>query len=684
MKRISKIVYFLLLFTGMLGFGQELPLQFLDITNGLSNNSVITIHQDNKGFMWFGTYDGLNRYDGYSFKVYRNRIGDTTSLVSNSVYCIQADSKNNIWVGGSKGACVLDQSKGYFLPLNFATTTGNKPLKDIIHQIKLVKPGLMLAGSQESGLVLFEKEGYTGRQVPLQKSGKTVNNYDVLAIEPAASGKFCWVFVRDTGLCRFDFDTKKLTLAFASGLKINCLKAAGSNVWLGTDEGLFLFDATSFSLSANYMSGKISVASLLTEDKNLWIATDGGGMHILQENAKKAIPYRELSNTRIVKSNSVWSLYRDNKGNKWMGTLRGGISKLGSAPISFKHIKYPATDPGYLTENFILSFCEDQDNNLWIGTDGAGLRYWNRKTNTYLNYNNSTAGKYTLSSNFITSIIKDNTNRIWLSTWNGGVNRISPQTGQVDYFSCYNPVTKQVEKNVWLVYQDSRQNIWASATNEGCLYLFDNKSNKFQLFDPAVKNLQCLTETRDGMLWGGNYTSLIVIDPKLKTHKSFHVGYPIRTVLEDSHNNLWVGTQEGGLLKFDRKTQKFTGFTTDNGLPGNTILRLIEDKDGNLWMSTYNGLARFNPVTKAFRNFSISDGLQGNQFSFNAGTALSTGEFVFGGINGFNIFNPDDVKAPVQDLPVLLTGLQFNNKPIEKNAAYIKEQNGGKKNTVAF
>ena len=660
---------------------QDLPLKFLDITNGLSNNSVITMHQDGNGFMWFGTYDGLNRYDGYNFKVYRNRIGDPSSLISNTVYCIQGDLQNNIWVGGSKGACVLNQSNGNFVPLQHYAKGGKlKTLTDITHQIKLVNQGFMLVATQKSGLVVFKEGSYTGRQAELEIKGKKISDYDVLAIEPVANAKFCWVFVKDIGLCKYDIAAKKLSVELPSALKANCLEIAnGNNIWIGTDDGFYLYDSAARTLSGNYMANKSSVTNILKENETLWIATDGAGVYTLPKDAKEAVPYKN-GNTRIIKSNSVWSLYLDNRGNKWIGTLRGGISMIGSNPIVFKHIKYKGSgsEAGNLTENFILSFCEDEKNNLWIGTDGAGLRYWDRKNDTYTSYNKSPGSRYALTSNFITSIIKDSINRIWVSTWAGGVNRIDPKTGAINYFSCYNPFTKQTEKNVWLLYQDSKKNIWASATNEGSLYKFNAKTDAFELFDPAINNLQCLAETKDGKLWGGNYASLIAIDPQTKAIRSYDIGYPVRCILEDKFNNLWIGTQEGGLLLFDRKAGRFSRFTTESGITGNTILRLLEDKNGNLWMSTYNGLSRFNYTTKTSRNFSLSDGLQSNQFSFNAGLQLASGEFLFGGINGFNIFYPNSIKEPTQTTPIRLTGLLVNNKPIEKTEGYVSREEAGK------
>ncbi|MWB94132.1 response regulator [Flavobacterium sp. GA093] len=661
-----------LLFIFLSGYSQEYPVKFLDISNGLSNNSVTTIFQDRDGYMWFGTYDGLNRYDGYSFKVFRNRINDKKSLAFNTIYNIEGDAKNNIWIGGTKGVCIYDKTTAAFHSVAYVSVPNRKPkvLKDIIHQIKSVSDSLVIVASQNSGLLIFENGSFVGKHIVLQSKSNlvTITNYDASVLQEDAKNARCWVYVRNIGLCSYSYRTKSLKLIYPLFMAVKCMALSNNgNVWLGTDEGVYLFNPKTNLLSANYFINKCSVTDILIDNKNeIWLTTDGCGIYKISENTKTAIPYTFAKEKQLVKSNSIMSLYEDVSGNKWIGTLRGGISMLSNTPKYFKNIKYQAKDNDP-AENFILSFCEDEKKNVWVGTDGAGLKYWDRKNNTYTTYGNTgTAGKK-LTSNFITSIVRDTNNEIWLSTWAGGVNRIDPQNNTIRYFSCYNPFTKQVEKNIWFVYRDSKNNIWASATNEGTLYVFNRAKNSFTLFDKSISNLQCLTETSDGKLWGGNYNALYSIEKEGKKINKINIGNPVRCIHEDKDKTLWLGTQEGGLLLLDRKTNKFKRLTTDDGLPSNTILRLLEDKEGNLWMSTYNGICRFDKKRKTFRNFSVNDGLQSNQFSFNAGVELASGEFLFGGINGFNLFFPEAIKGFNQDNNLLLTDFYVNNLPIEEN-----------------
>jgi len=680
---LKYFVLYLLLFFGFSprGYSQDYPVKFLDISDGLSNNSVTTIFQDSDGYMWFGTYDGLNRYDGYNFKVFRNRINDKKSLPFNTIYNIEGDLQKNLWIGGSNGLCIYNKTNAVFQAASYVVPN-QKPriLKDIIHQMRAVSDQLFLVASQNLGLIVFENGSLTGKHVPLKVLGNNISmdSYDAIAIQDDKKNARSWVYVRNVGICTFHYASKSLQVVFPLLIEVKAMKlASDGKLWLGTDEGLFLFNTKSGVLSENYFASKCSVTDILIDKKKeMWITTDGCGIYKVIGTHKKAIPYTGVKENKLVKSNSIWSLYEDKAGNKWIGTLRGGISMLSNTTKYFKSIRYNANDPA---ENFILSFCEDEKNNLWVGTDGAGLKYWARKNNKYINYGNK------LSSPFITSIVRDNNNEIWLSTWAGGINKIDPKNNSVTQYSCYNPFTKQTEKNIWFVYKDSKANIWASATNEGSLYVFDRTKNSFALFDKSVTNLQCMTETSDGKLWGGNYTSLFSIEKGTRKITRTIIGNPVRCIHEDKDKNLWLGTQEGGLLLFDRKTKTFKRLTTDDGLPSNTILRLLEDKGGNLWMSTYNGICRFDKKRKTFRNFSVNDGLQSNQFSFNAGIQLASGEFLFGGINGFNIFFPEAIKGFNQENNVLLTDFYVNNQPIEESKAeLVSEEKSGQIKEVSL
>ena len=650
-------------------FADNYPVKFLGIDQGLSNNVVTTIYQDYKGFLWFGTYDGLNRYDGYGFRIYRNVIGDSTSLNNNTIYTIRGDAANNIWVGGLKGACVFNPVSSTFSRLQYQgwNNTARHYVQDNVHTIQAAA-GLMLIGSQQTGLLVFENGSTPGQQIPLRHDNTTDANYDVTAIESDSARNTIWLFIQQVGLCQYDRAKRQLRVMSSQIKQGNCLKLdKQGNVWLGNENGLYQFSTAANQYSASYLTTHSKVVNLyFDKQQQLWIGSDGNGMLVLPPGAAKAMPYVTAAGKSIVNSNAVYAIYEDADGRKWIGTLRGGINVVEPKTSFFTHITYNPPGNDNLVSNFIMSFCEDEQHNVWIGTDGAGLRYWDRPKNQFTQYTLNN-GKNAISSNFITSIVKDYNNEVWVGTWLGAVNRFNRLTGTFTRYDCYNPVTHEKENNVWVLYQDAQNRLWASATNEGSLYLLNRKQDRFELFDNTITNLQCLAEDRQGGFWGGNYSTLIRIDRDHKKNIHYNIGYTLRCLHEDSHHNFWIGTQDGGLLLFNRNTGKYKRFTTADGLPGNTILRMLEDNAGNLWLSTYNGLCRFNLQTKTARNFSQSDGLQSNQFSFNAGLALSSGEFLFGGIKGFNVFFPDSIKDISEQPAIYLTGLKINNNIAEGN-----------------
>jgi signal transduction histidine kinase/ligand-binding sensor domain-containing protein/DNA-binding response OmpR family regulator len=662
--------------------------QYIGIEHGLSNNAVTSIYQDHNGFMWFGTYDGLNRYDGYTFRVFRNVIGDNTSLGDNHVSTIEGDINHNLWIGCEKGVYVYHPVNSKFSYPLFKPWNENllQPIRDNVPVIHAINNGrIVLVGTANKGLVVFENASEKGIQVPLQGI-ENKGYYTVTSIASDPGKQVTWVLVSGTGLCRYDVKAHTLQVVNTSVKEADCLKVdSKGNLWMGNDNGLFRYNNIDNHFSKNILPSKYRVIKVFEDRQNiLWIASDGGGVWSMPLNSLQPKPYLSADGTSPINSNAVYSIYEDSEGRKWIGTLRGGINLIQSSTSSFKSITYNPPGQNNPINNFILSFCEDEENNVWIGTDGAGLRHWNRSSGNFVSYLHDPSDKYSLSSNFVTGIFKDSQNDLWVSTWFGGVNRLKKNSKTFEHFACFNPRSNSEENNAWLVYEDAQKRLWASTTNNGTLYSFNRQQSRFEVFDETIINLQCLAEDRENNLWGGNYTSLIKIDRASKKHITYKIGYTVRCIHEDRNKNFWVGTDGGGLLLFNRSNGTYQRFTTADGLPSNTILRLLEDAKNNLWLSTYNGLSKFNTTNKTCRNFSQSDGLQSNQFSFNAALALKSGEFLFGGIKGFNAFNPDSVYDKKEMPRIFLTGLKINNTAVEENASYVTKRNLEKINQITL
>lgn len=673
MKHRLLFLFILVQLLAIKAAAQDFQLKQFDINNGLSNNSVISIFQDREGFMWFGTYDGLNRFDGYNFKVYRNNITDSASLVSNTVYCIAEDSKNYLWTGGARGACRLNRATDAFEKVYYTSgkDKSKQPVKGEIHQIKTAANGGVAVATKDSGLLYYKNGSDVAMQIPLVHKGITLYDYDAVAVE-YVSENICWVAVRNYGVCRFDVSKMSLSLVYPFEQRIHCLlydNKNGNRLWLGTGSGAYALNLDTFALSENMIEGRQTVFSILRDKTGVtWLATDGHGVYTVQKNATHAVPFSKSGKKFASKSNSFVSIYQDQQDNLWFGTLRAGINLLGHDPQRFSHILTGPDTETVSPENFILSFCEADDKGVWVGTDGAGLKYWDRARNTFTQVSG-------LNSNFITGVARGNGNDLWISMWYGDVNRLDTKTGAVTRFECFNPYTGQQERNTWLVFKDKAHRIWVSATNEGTLYRFNEQKQAFEVFNKDIRNLQCLTQTYDGTLWGGDYNALYGINPHTGTFRKFDLGYPVREVKQAGVAKLWIGLQDGGLLLFNTKTGAYKRYTVNDGLPGNTVLRILQDKKGYLWLSTYNGLSRFDR-NGTFRNFSVSDGLQSNQFSFNAALLLSDGKMLFGGINGFNIFKPESVITGRQPENLRLSAIWLNNNPLNDANLKVTQANG--------
>jgi signal transduction histidine kinase/ligand-binding sensor domain-containing protein/DNA-binding response OmpR family regulator len=659
---------------------QSPTMTYLGMQHGLSNNAVTCIFQDFQGFMWFGTYDGLNRYDGYEFKVFRNNLSDSNSLVNNRIVKMTEDGDKNMWIGTHKGISVFNPATAKFSPVSFFSEKNKttESIKATIRDIKTMSNRSVFIATQDQGLMVCQPHGIA-TQIPCFIQSKQSFTYQVRAMTVDAR-QVLWLFIDDLGLCVYNEKEKKITLVNNTVKRSNCLETDNQgNIWLGTETGLYQYNVTTqtFTLYDEH-SGKLSynrVVSLCMDKKqNLWVATDGGGINII-DLAQGKIRYISTGNDKkSLTSAAVYAIFEDKEERKWIGTLRGGINIIDANTSRFKTISHEPLNKNSLIDNFTLSFCEDDAHNIWIGTDGGGLSYWNRKQDSYTHFKHETGNAASLSNNFVTNIILDFNKDLWFATYGGGINRLHKGSMRFEHFKC---IDNGVEHgNAWVLYEDSHKNLWASTLNDSYLYLFNRTKNQFEVFDRQFINVLTLQEDKDRQLWAGTFNQLIKIDVKEKKHAFFSINYPVRVIHDDKNRNFWIGTEGGGLLLFDRQKNTFSRFTDREGLSNNAILKALEDDKGQLWLSTFYGLSRFNPVEKRFKNYYQSDGLQSNQFNYNAALRVSSGEFLMGGINGFNVFFPDSIRAYNQRSKVLLTDLRVNNISITADDSYIKKKEG--------
>ncbi len=645
----------------------------LGIQQGLSNNSVQCIYQDHHGLMWFGTYDGLNSYDGYGFRVFRNKLNDTGSIPHNYIYTIHEDRFNNLWVGTGQGIAVYNRIFDRFSPVYFHPTYAPAQLQKINCSINIIQSdasGNVYMGTNGWGLFLKKQGADAAVQVTARVNGKETPWYNVQSIYVDRSGRV-WLFIQHAGLCLFNQRSNSIEVVNNSLKGVSTMEVDGAgSIWLGTEEGLYQYDIAANQLIKHYTEGAGGlttnrIVSLCSDaQENLWIGTMGGGVSILH---KPTASFQYLlpgeSNDQL-SSESVYAILVDKESRVWMGTLKGGIDIMDVHKSRFRTITHNPFDPNSLVNNFVSSFYEDKQGQLWIGTDGGGLSIWDRTRNRFSNFRHEPGNAFSLSNNSVSCIRQDRLGNTWIATFGGGINRFNRSTGLFEHYKCIN-ANGEENKNVCLLYEDRDRNFWATTFGNGKLYRFNRAQNRFEVFDPGLNDLMAITEDHSGALWVGNARQLIRLNKQNLQHISYETGKPVRAIFEDSRLNLWVGTEGGGLLLFDRHTGRvIKRYAAEDGLTNNAVLNILEDSSGYLWISTFNGVSKFDPVKKVFHNFYQSDGLQSNQFSYNAALRLHTGELAFGGINGFNLFYPQQVKTRSFMPTLLFTGIWVNNKPL--------------------
>ncbi|GAO42291.1 hybrid sensor histidine kinase/response regulator transcription factor [Flavihumibacter petaseus] len=659
---------------------EKTPVGYLGIEQGLSNNAVRCIFKDHSGFMWFGTYDGLNRYDGNSFKTFRNIFRDTNSLVNNWVTAIAEDRQFNVWVGTRQGISLYHPLSAGLKPVQYISYDNGltRVLRDQIMVISRDPAGNMLVGAEKMGLLVCRNGETVLRQLPLRTGDITTTAYTVEAIKTDRQSH-TWLFIDGRGICQFNASRNEIHLVNADLKDATCMETDDQdNLWIGTANGLYYYDTRSNQLtrySRQQPDGfsEYKIANLLFDsEKKLWIATDGGGIAILDVASQNISYLLPGKNKYSLTSEAVYAIYEDQEKRKWIGTLRGGINIIDPGKSRFRSVTYDPLNPGGLIDNFILSFCEAPDGKLWIGTDGSGISVWDRNTGQFANYSRKPGTAGSLTSNFITNIRRDYRDQVWIATYGGGVNRFDKATNSFEHYPLINQANNHQDRNAWLLYEDREKDLWATCIG-GKTYLLNRATGKFEAFDQGLTDLTAIAEDSSGNLWAGDFTRLYRIDKKKRHHTTYTIGVPVRAIYEDSKGNFWLGTEGGGLVLFDRKTGRLTHYTNTSGLSNNAALNILEDGNGNLWISTFDGISRFNITSRTFRNYYQNDGLQSNQFNYNAAIRLRSGELLFGGIKGFDLFYPSAINDIENKPSVILTDLRINNRSVQKDSRFIRK-----------
>jgi ligand-binding sensor domain-containing protein len=673
---------------------------YITVEDGLAQGNITCIFQDSKGFMWFGTFNGLNRYDGYNIKVFNNNPEDTLSLSHGHIKFICEDKENKIWFGtGSTGISIYYPETGIFRNLQKVIYQGKEILLTNMYGLAIGPDGDIWGLDRTLGLFVFDinlklKKAYLPDP---QKSGALpAMEFSGLVFD---KDKNCWVGAGMGTLCKLDNKTDKFELftiennegAKDEGIKTLYIDQLGL-LWIGTtSQGAYSFDRATHSIK-NYIEGSseypLSSNTVLAFyedwDGNLLIGTDGGGINVLNRKTDNINVIRfDITNPESISVDAVYSIYIDRSETIWVGTYSGGINYCGRYRYKFKNYKQDPLNPNGLGYKNVKCFLQDSDGEIWVGTDGGGLDKFDPLTNTFKHIIADPTKPNWLHSNIMNHIIQDNEGDIYLAHYLGGLTIFNKKTG---IFKQYLPdQTKQngiAGPHAMYVFQDSYGIIWVGMLLVG-LEQFNKSTQSFKLYqsnpsDPTTlkgNNVKIIFEDKNRQLWIGTEGGGLHKYNRDKDNFTRYYNNPddkkslcnddIRALYEDTKGRFWIGTIEG-LCLMNRDSATFRKISVENGLPGNTINGILEDLKGNLWMSTNKGISKFNPDEMSFRNYDVTDGLQGNDFCNNASMITTTGEFYFGGKTGFNVFIPEEIKDNPHIPTVVLTGFQIFNKPVEK------------------
>lgn len=706
MKSIRIILLLFIQATGILAFAQQPAMRFehLGTEQGLSQSNVTCILQDSRGLMWFGTRDGLNKYDGYKFTTYKNEPSNQYSISNNFIKSIAEDGNGNIWIatwGG--GLSHYDRNKDRFVNYRHEEKNSKTITSDFATSVFIDSKGMIWTGTGSGISVLNTATNQFIHYSADPKNTKSLSDNYVRCIFEDAEQQI-WIGTFKGGLNKFDRGQQAFT-RFVSDEE-NSSSISGNNVytifedskhflWIGTDgAGLNMLDAKTGKFTRYIHNRKTngltanSVYAIGEDNQHLiWAGTENGGLNILDPATGSFYSYQNDEGDKYsLTNNSIHSILKDAKGNMWLGTFNGGVDMVSSDGNKFAHYKH-SLSKNSLSNNNTLCIFEDSKHNIWIGTDGGGLNLFDPVTHQFKYFKHEDGNENSICGNYVLSVQEDSKGNIWIGTWADGITVYNPAKQTYTHFKhdASNPGSLS-NNNAWKIFEDRDKNIWVG-TYGGGLNLFDPSTNSFTQYrykqgnttGISSDNIYSIFQDRQGKLWistdGGG---LSLYDAKTNTFSRYvHeqgensiASNTVTNIFEDKQGDLWIGTM-AGLSFLDRKTGRFTNYTTADGLPNNVVFGILEDKSGNFWISSNKGISRFDPATKHIKNFNVSDGLQSNEFKQQAYCLSHTGAMYFGGNNGFNEFYPEKIKENSFEPKIVITGFQVFNKEVtiadEKN-----------------
>ena len=642
----------------------------LTTSNGLSQSSVTCILQDKVGFMWFGTQDGLNRYDGYNIKIFKNTPGDSTSLTENFIYSLYEDQAGTFYV---------------------------ETQSNIFHRYNPRTESFQIVSNDRINL-----------------DGAKVNSVGALLNESAG---IIWTggLSKGTGLLRQDKKTGEITTfkhdpsdpsSLSDDKVYSVYRDRSGNLWVGTFNGLDRLDENTgkFTHYRNNPNDPNSLADNwvwpIYEDKfgNLWVGTVRGGLSRFDPKSNRFINYKNDPNDpTTINDNFIFSIYQSRSGLIWVGTNLNGVNYFNPSTQSFESFKHDPGNKNSLSDDVVLALLADKNKDYWIGTRTGGLNKFNYQKKKFTFYTYEPSNPNSILSNSIQSLLEDKVGNLWIGNYSNGLNMLDTKTNNFTHYT-HNPSDpgSLSDDRVYSLVEDISGNIWVG-TYGGGLNKLDRETGKFKRYQFNENDSTSISSNAtwslaiddENNLWIGTFGAGVNILNLRNNTFTYFKNNPadstsisddnIIRIFKDREDNMWVGSTKG-LSKYSKEYKTFKNYSEKDGLANNFVYGIAEDGKGNLWLSTNNGLSKFNPSTEVFKNYYYEDGLQGNEFNQNAyARDAKSGRLLFGGPNGFNVFHPDSLKENLFKPPIVLTKyLRFNTddeegKPIIEKGISVRD-----------
>jgi len=642
---------------------KKMLFEHLTVKEGLSQGSVTCILQDRQGFMWFGTQDGLNRYNGYTTRVFRHDPADPKSLNENFITSIIEDHNGTLWIGTVGQEGVLNR----FEPLTETFTRYPRDSVDLRGALEgnanstYEEPsGIRWWGRIGGGVTRFDPKTGTKRVFKHDPSdSKSLIDNNVYSVYGDRSGTI-WIGTRE-GLDRFDREMEVFVhyrhgdqnpMSLGSNWVWPVFEDRSGVLWVGTfGGGLNRFDRATetFTRFKHSESDPRSLADdqmySIYQDRSgiIWVGTADHGVDRFHPEFGAFLHYtHDPANPASLVDHMIKAIHVDRAGVPWIGTT-SGLDRLDRARGTFTHFSHSASNPRSIIDNTTQTIYEDRSGTLWIGMMSSGLERFDRKIGVFTHFQHDPSNPHSLSDNRVYALLEDRAGDLWVGTYGGGLNRLNRKTGKFTVYTQRDSIPGSLSsRGVWALCEDHEGVLWVG-TSGGGLNRFDREKGLFTHFKHDDGDPRSLSD------------DLVI------------------SILEDRAGTLWVGTL-GGLNRLDRDSGTFRHYREKDGLANDLILGILEDGHGNLWISTNKGLSKFDPLHETFRNYGQSDGLQGDEFNQNAyARSPVTGEMYFGGGNGFNAFHPDSVRGNPYIPPVVFSMLTRYNTD-DKEGKPIKEQ----------